>query len=286
VADVSGMRYEDYLQEKVLDPLGLDATVASYPESEYGTTHAIRYAVPTRDREFPRMGYTRSEDIASMGGLSSTVIDLAKYASWQFRLHDDEATTEILRPSTLRDMHRVHFTDRDWSTTWGLGFAVAKGQDGGTLVSHGGHLPGHVSGLLMNPGSKMAYIVMVNTSGANPGSYTRGLMGLVNKIEGVPEDAENRLDREALAPYEGRYEMMGGMGEFHLGAWEGRLAKLSLPSDDPAGSMSLYEHLDGDTFRRVRDDGEFGETLQFERGEDGRIRSGSYSSYEFRRVGS
>ena len=286
VAHVSGMPYEDYLRQQVLGPLGLDATVASYPESEYGTAHAIRYAVPTRDREYPRMGYTRSEDIASMGGLSSTVVDLARYASWQFRLHEEDAAPEILRPSTLRDMHRVHFTDRDWSTTWGLGFAVAKGPNGGTLVSHGGHLPGHVSGFVMHPESKMAYIVMINTSGASPGTYTRGLMALLNKIEGVPENAENRLERDVLAEYGGRYELVGGMGEFYLGPWEGRLAMISLPSDDPAGSMWLYEHVEGDTFRRVRDDGDFGETLRFERGADGEIESGSYFSYEFRRIGS
>lgn len=286
VADVSGMPYEEYLRERVLDPLGLDATVASYPESAYGTTHAVRYAAPTRDREYPRMGYTRSESIASMGGLSSNVLDLAKYASWQFRLHESDAAAEILRPSTLRDMHRVHFTDRDWSTTWGLGFAVAEGPDGGTLVSHGGHLPGHLSGFVMDPASKMAYIVMVNTSGANTGRYTQGLMALVDKVESVPANAENRLDRETLAQYQGRYEMVGGMGEFYLGAWEGRLARISLPTDDPAGSMSVYEHVEDDTFRRVRDDGDFGETLQFQRGPNGEVEAGSYFSYEFRRVGS
>lgn len=284
VADVSGMPYEEYVKQSVLEPLGLDATVASYPESRYGTAHAIRYAAPTRDRTCPRMGYTRSEDIASMGGLSSSVLDLAKYASWQFRLHEEDAEKEILRPSTLRDMHRVHFTDRDWSTTWGMGFNVAKAPAGGTLVGHGGHLPGHVSEFVMNPESKMAYIVMVNTSGANPDSYTRGLMGLVNKIEGVPENAENRLDRDALEDYAGRYEFVGGMGEFYFSPWEGRLAMVSLPSDDPAGTMSVYEHVEGDTFRRVRDDGDYGEVLHFERGPDGEVQAGSYFSYEFIRV--
>lgn len=283
VAHVSGMPYVDYLRGHVLDPLGLDATVAAYPESEYGTAQAVRYGQPTRDRQYPRLAYTRSEDIASMGGLSSTVIDLARYASWQLRLHAEDARAEVLRPSTLRDMHRVHFTDRDWNTTWGLGFAVAKGPDGGTLVSHGGHLPGHVSQLLLDPGAGMAYVVMVNTSGAQPSSYARGLMGLVNKLEGVPEGAENRLERAQLEDYVGRYEMMEGMGELYVGAWEGRLAMVSFPTDDPADAMSLYEHVQGDTFRRVRDDGDFGEILTFERAADGRVIGGSYFSYEFRR---
>ena len=60
VADVSGMPYEDYLREQVLDPLGLDATVASYPESDYGTKHAVRYAAPYKclrgQLELPSVG--------------------------------------------------------------------------------------------------------------------------------------------------------------------------------------------------------------------------------------
>lgn len=286
VAEVSGMPYVDYLRQHVLDPLRLDATAASYPASDYGTAHAVRYGMPKRSREYPRLDYTPSEGIASMGGLSSTVVDLARYASWQFRLHDPEAEFEILRPSTLRNMHRVHFTDRDWETTWGLGFGIAKGPNGGTLVSHGGHLPGHTSQLLMDPGSQMAYVVMVNTSGASPSAYARGLMGLINKLEGVPDDAANRLDSQRLEEYAGRYELVGGMGEIHIGAWEGRLALVSLPVDDPAAAMSVYEHLEGDTFRRVRDDGDFGEVLTFDRGSDGRVMAGDYFSYEFLRTGS
>lgn len=283
VAHVSGMPYVDYLRARVLDPLGLDATVATYPESDYGTTHAVRYGEPTRDREYPRLGYTRSEGIASMGGLSSTVEDLARYASWQLRLHAEGAQAEILRPSTLRDMHRVHFTDRDWTTTWGLGFAVSKGPDGETLVSHGGHLPGHVSQLMLDPGSDMAYVVMVNSSGGEASTYARGLRGLVRKLEGVPDGAENRLERQQLADFAGPFEMMEGMGELYASPWEGRLAIVSFPTDDPAEAMSLYEHVEGDTFRRVRDDGDFGEILTFERGPDGRVIGGSYFSYQFRR---
>ena len=283
VAHVSGMSYVEYLRAHVLDPLGLDATVATYPAADYGTTHAIRYGEPTRDRAYPRLGYTRSEGIASMGGLSSTVMDLARYASWQLRLHEDGARAEILRPSTLRDMHRVHFTDRDWTTTWGLGFAVAKGPEGETLVSHGGHLPGHVSQLLLDPGSDMAYVVMANSSGVASSAYARGLKSLVDKLEGVPEDAEHRLGRDQLADFAGRYEMMEGMGELFFSPWEGRLAMVSFPTDNPAEAMSLYEHVEGDSFRRVRDDGDVGEMLTFERGPDGRVSGGSYFSYLFRR---
>jgi hypothetical protein len=279
------MPYVEYLQQRVLDPLGLDGTMASYPASEYGTMHAVGYGSPSRDREYPRLVHTASESIAAMGGLSSTVLDLGRYASWQLRLHSQSASAEVLRPSTLKTMHRVHFTDRDWETTWGLGFNITKSPEGGTLVGHGGSFPGHKSQLLIDPGSEMAYVVMANTDGVVPSSYTAGLRGLVEKLEGVPEDAENRLERARLMDYAGSYKIFE-WDEIYIAPWEGRLAMVSLPVADPAGTMLVYEHVDGDTFRRVRDDGDFGETLTFERASDGSVIGGSYFSYEFVRSGS
>ncbi len=39
-------------------------------------------------------------------GFSSNVIDLAKFASWQFRLHSN-SKAEVLKPSTLKEMQRI-----------------------------------------------------------------------------------------------------------------------------------------------------------------------------------
>ncbi len=283
VSEVSGMPYVDYLRQHVLDPLGLDRTVASYPASDYGKTHAVGYSPVTRDRTYHRLSNSPSAGIASMGGLSSTVLDLADYARWQFRLYDAAAEPEVLRPSTLRQMHRVHFTDADWKRTWGLGFAVSKGPDESTFVGHGGHLPGHMSHFLLHPASKIAYVVMSNTSGVNPRTYTQGLMKLVTKAKAVPANAEHRLPRERLTEYAGTYHWADNLEEYYISPWEGRLAVLSLPADDPSENMEVFEHLEGDTFRRVRDDGGYGETLEFTRNDGGRITQGRTFNYVFRR---
>ncbi|HER09520.1 MAG TPA: hypothetical protein ENO20_11485 [Bacteroides sp.] len=60
-------------------------------------------------------------------------------------------------------------------------------------------------------------------------------------------------------------------GEVFLTGWQGNLVSLDLPSDQPAESMTCYRHIQGDTFRRIRDDGELGETLVFERDPKGNI---------------
>ncbi|MEX0291280.1 MAG: hypothetical protein AB3N14_19410, partial [Flavobacteriaceae bacterium] len=51
----------------------------------------------------------------------------------------------------------------------------------------------------------------------------------------------------------------------------GKLVFLALPSASPGGAITTYKHIEGDTFRRLRDDNELGETVIFERNEDGEV---------------
>ena len=53
--------------------------------------------------------------------------------------------------------------------------------------------------------------------------------------------------------------------------------------DDPSENMEVFEHVEGDTFRRVCDDGGYGETLEFIRNDGGRITQGRTFNYVFRR---
>jgi hypothetical protein len=69
--------------------------------------------------------------------------------------------------------------------------------------------------------------------------------------------------------------------EEYIGTWGGKLVILDLPADNPARAMTLFKHIEGDTFQRIRDDEELGETLVFERDENGVItryqRHGNYT---------
>jgi hypothetical protein len=59
--------------------------------------------------------------------------------------------------------------------------------------------------------------------------------------------------------------------ESHILVWEEGLAMLSLPTDSPARSLTRLKRSGRDIFRRVRDNGELGEEVIFERDETGRI---------------
>jgi hypothetical protein len=64
--------------------------------------------------------------------------------------------------------------------------------------------------------------------------------------------------------------------------WEGELATMGIPTSNPSDALSKLRRVEGNIFRRVRDDGELGEKVIFEVGPDGEvtrmIRSSQYSN--------
>lgn len=280
VAEISGIPFEEYVKVNILDPLNLENTRTQMPEALYGDELAVGYGAITRQGTRDRINLFQAKGIMAAAGFSSTVEDLAKFASWQFRLLDT-TSTEILKPSTLKYMQNVHWTDPDWETGWGLGFSVYR-SGGSKWVGHGGSCPGYRSTLQLNPKSKRAYSVMINAGGTNPGKYVRGMHAILEKVKGSTDNKLNdqEVSQTNLSDYEGYYNLQPWASEAYFSVWEGKLMQISLPSNSPANSMTFFKHIEGDTFRRIRDDGELGETLVFERNEQGAVtRYQSHGNY-------
>ena len=276
VEEVSGMPFETYVQENILTPLGIVNTRPEMPEELYGNQLAIGYSALDRDGNRNKVNFFQARGIAPAAGFSSSVEDLGKFASWQFRLRDT-TVAEILKPATLKHMQSVHWTNPDWKTTWRLGFVVYKGPDGTTWVGHGGSCPGYRSSLQLDLNNKRAYSVMINSSGTNPGKDIQGIHAIMGKVKAPVEGTES----VNLEQYTGYYNPMPWSSEEYIGTWGGKLVMLDLPTDKPGSAMTLFEHVEGDTFRRLRDNGEPGEDLVFERDANGAItryrRHGNYS---------
>ena len=169
VANVSKTNYESYVEKNILEPLQLTSTHPSLPENLWRGKMATGYSSLYRDGTRKMMPFFQAKGIAPAAGYSSNVIDLAHFASWQFRLLNN-GSKEVLRPSTLKEMQRVQWMDPDGKLTWGLGFAVFQ-QNGTTYVGHGGSCPGYRTSLTLSPKSKIAVSCMINAQGTNPDKY-------------------------------------------------------------------------------------------------------------------
>ena len=279
VEEISGVTFDEYVQQNILKPLDLSDTRTELPEQLYGNKLAIGYSPIARTGNREKVKLFQANGITPAAGFSSNVQDLGKFASWQFRLRDS-TITEILKPSTIKYMQNVHWTNPDWKTTWGLGFVVYKGSNGSTWVGHGGNCPGYRSTLQMDLKNKRAFSVMINANGTNPGKYVNGIKGIINKVKSSKKENSSE-ERKDLNEFVGYYSPMPWWSEEYISTWDGKLVSLGLPSEKPGASMTFYKHIEGDTFRRIRDNDELGETLVFERDKNGKIihykQHGNYS---------
>jgi CubicO group peptidase (beta-lactamase class C family) len=280
VAEVAGQPYGDYMREKLLDPLGMDATFTDIPVELRGGRMAVGHTALDHDGNRQVVAPFRTRGIAPAAGFASNVDDLAKFAMWQFRVLDGE--DELLRPSSLREMQRVHYIDPDWETTWGLGFSVRKEGDR-TFARHGGGCPGYYTEFRLEPKVKIGAIVLTNAIGSPPGTWAGQAFELVgpaiDKAIESPGDAPERDG--SLERFAGLYGTI--WGRTSIVPWEDGLAYLDLASSNPAEAVSRLQRVDDTTFARVRDDETLGETYEFELGPDGRAtRFKVHSIYEER----
>ena len=267
VANVSKTNYETYVEQHILQPLQLTNTHPSLPENLWRGKMATGYSGLYRDGSRKMMPFFQAKGIAPAAGYSSNVIDLAHFASWQFRLLNN-GSKEILRSSTLKEMQRVQWTDPNWKLTWGLGFIVFQ-EDGTTYVGHGGSCPGYRTGLTLCPKNKIAVSCMINAQGTDPDKYIAAVFKILNKAKGAADTSTKNID---LNVYAGNYDGYAWGGEDVVLPWKGKLAVFDVPSDDPANAMQLYKYTGNDTFRRVRkDDDSLGEELRFERDASGKV---------------
>jgi CubicO group peptidase (beta-lactamase class C family) len=267
VTAVSGQPYDRYIRRSILDPLGMGATYPEIPVEEKGKRLAVGHSARRRDGSRAALPVFQTRGIAPAAGFASTVDDLARFASWQFRALAGNDDT-VLDRRTLREMHRPHWVDPDFETFWGLGFAVAKEGDR-VFVSHGGSCPGFRTAFVLEPETKVGVIVMANASGVNTGKYAFALHAIVAPtLKGKPQGAAS--NGSTLAPYLGTYDDFPWGGETIIFAWGDDLGMVSLPTMEPSKDMEKLRRTGEHTFRRLRKDDTLGETIVFEIGADGR----------------
>lgn len=285
VSAASGQPYDSYVRTRILEPLRLQSTRTDMPEAERNGRLAVGYGSLTREGSRRPAPFYLARGIAPAAGFSSTAEDLARFASWQFRLLGGGDGAGVLKASTLRQMHRVHFIDPDWQTSYGLGFAVRRVEDK-TFVGHGGSCPGYRTELLMQPQEKIATVVMANAQGVNTGQLAQKLYEIVApSLRAAAKDSAPAKQPDAtLARYAGRYES-GFSGESDVIPWEDGLAMLSLPTSEPMRGLTKLKKVGEHTFRRVRRDDELGEQIVFKMGPDGTPTAILWNSNNYQRVG-
>jgi CubicO group peptidase (beta-lactamase class C family) len=132
---VSGLPFAEFMQQRLLDPLGMkDTTWWLTPEQDHRRAHTYILNTQSRKLEETPIFYMydgavtdRARPPLGGAGLFSTATDVAKF--YQMMLHGGELDGKrILKPETVAEMTRKQTGDLKARAgmPWGLGFCVVE----------------------------------------------------------------------------------------------------------------------------------------------------------------
>ena len=213
VANVSGMPYPRYLQEKVLRPLEMQVTTL-----EAATVPAARLARGYRRQDNGWLEEPQLPDGAfgPMGGMLTSISDLGRWVgfmldAWPAR---DGTETGPLRRSSLREMQQVTryggaTSSRDAATGevalgaggYGYGLGVRQTCLFRISIAHGGGLPGFGSLMRWLPEYGVGIVALGNLTYTGWGGVAEEALTLLSQTGGLvprrPEPAPVLIERRA-----------------------------------------------------------------------------------------
>ncbi len=206
VSRVSGMSYEDFIESRLIKPLGMNETAASWyrlPNKQ----NIINGHAPVEDK-LVTVGLSFTEVANAAGGIYSNITDMSKWVMAQINdgkyadnksLFSKKVHEEMWTPQTLiktSSPYNTHFG------SYGLGWFLSD-VNGYFQASHTGGLAGIVTQVTILPELKLGIIVLTNQqSGAAFTAITNsikdGYFGIKGK-DRIKQLNDSRLKNEAEA---------------------------------------------------------------------------------------
>ena len=289
VSIVSGKPFEDYVDENIFRPLGMSnsgVTLSSIDTKQLAKGYGRRLP----DGSPQEMPVVDAKGMAAAAGVTSSVADMVRFVSWQFRLLNDK-DDEVLKPSTLREMQRIQWVDPKWTGGWGLAFHLSKTEDR-LLVGHPGGYPGFKTSTFVSPEKKIGVIVFSNSLDAQP--YPGEPLSIVDRAFEWVGDAivKSKDDPKPMSP-EATWRPLSGTyrniwNDIQVLSLDGALVALDITDPNPKSTVSKLESIEkSETTFRVTEGSPFfslGDIVSFTLGEDGRALRMMIGDFAYSRV--
>jgi CubicO group peptidase (beta-lactamase class C family) len=273
VARRSGLEYEEYVRERLLEPLGLERTTFEQAQPAANAYFVEPYADVVRPEQSVIKGA-----FAAAGSLWSTTGDLCRWGTFLV-----DGADGILAKDTVEEMRRFQsLADlEEWKLGWGLGLALMR-EDNRIFVGHGGAMPGFLAGLAVSPKERSGAVVLVNSgAGVKIEELLRKLAAKAAEAyppEPEPWQAADQVPPE-LEPLLGRWWSEGN--EVVIRVRNGRL-ELRDATAAPSLPPSVFEADGAGRFRGVSGPEE-GELLEVVRDGSGRVVKLYWATYPLTR---
>ncbi len=273
VARAHGSTWEDALQERILEPLGLTRTTPDAADPAARGYFVEPYSDAARLEPELDLG-----GAGALGKLWSTSGDLASWGAF-LAAGDDR----VLKSATLEEMSHVRamVDQAAWTVAWGTGLELYRRGET-VFVGHGGAMPGHLAALVVDRKTKIGAAVLTNTgAGASPEKLALDLA--VAAIAALPPAADPWQAGEPAPP---EIEPLLGPwwteGHQIVLAWRKGRLEGKLVGGVPGRDTSFFEQEGEDRFRSV-EGRERGEVLRVVRDADGGVEKLYFATYPLRR---
>jgi CubicO group peptidase (beta-lactamase class C family)/RimJ/RimL family protein N-acetyltransferase len=188
ITNVAGEEYRQVVRDRLLRPLGLDASGYALDEIDQDRL-ALGYV--ERDGTFQPEPIDPYGALAPMGGLFSTVRDVARWVAWLADAFPprDEADGGPLSRASRREMQQVHrMSDPSvqvpdatglpvlTARAYGFGLGVTHDLRLGQIVGHAGGYPGYGSYMCWHPASGVGVVGLGNARYAPLWDLSRRLL--------------------------------------------------------------------------------------------------------------
>ena len=185
----TGKRAQQHITERFLKPLALNHTTWVQPAHDnWARPYRVQDEQIVRDTPEP----IGDGELAPMGGLWTTVADLAKWVAWLDSANRREESVG-LSAASRREMQRVHtyigvttLAGHTCPAGYGFGLNVRDDPALGKIVAHAGGLPGYGSNMRWFAGRGVGVIGLANTFYAPMSVLTMRLLAALHEHDEVP----------------------------------------------------------------------------------------------------
>lgn len=257
-ARVADTTWTDLLERRILDPLGMNATIVSREDVEASTKMAKGYRWVEEGERFEPLPFRPLDEIAPAGAINSNALDMTRWLRFQLAGGRFEGK-RLIKAETLEETRKSQIPVGG-GVGYGLGWFV-ESWNGERMFHHGGNIDGFSSMVAMIPGENLGFVMLTNVSFTPLQNAVREIV-----FDTMLGELDPAVPAEDLSPYVGSYVAEFGAfagSEFAVTVKGGKLFV------DVPGQMNYELAPPGENGRRP-----FVQTDQiavsFEQGEDGR----------------
>jgi len=169
IEKVSGLKWEDYLKEKIFEPLKMKNTISLY--NEYSLATNISKPHTLINSNISKISFPNLDNLAPAGGIVTSIIDISNWIITQLdsgRFESEsvipiEVIKRIRQPLTIDAVSAEYYPfNRNNFSLYGMGWWLDD-YEGEKIVYHSGGVNGFLSSITLIPEENLGIAIFTNT---------------------------------------------------------------------------------------------------------------------------